>query len=169
MSALEPRPSPHPLVKSDIGYLPDVSRGSREAAREAAHEPVYLRVAHEGKPSFIRLTGKMAAVTAAALALKEGLYLLKRRMHFDADKSDRIAEMCAAAEVEPKFTALIHEAAQDLRRVAEASGEVAGAADQMETNARDFVDAHQSEYRGVYEAVRASGVRQAKAGLYRTR
>jgi hypothetical protein len=122
-----------------------------------------------GTPSFLRLTGRMSTLTAAAMALKEGLWLLKRRMEADADDGDRMAELCTEAQVEPRFTGLIHEAAGALRAVAEASGEVADAADQMETNARAFGDAHEAEYRGVYEAVNASNVQQAKPGFYRTR
>ncbi|MCC3654741.1 conjugal transfer protein TraB [Streptomyces sp. S07_1.15] len=121
------------------------------------------------KPSFTRLMGQVATLTASALALKEGLWLLKRRMEHDAADADHLAEQCAAAEVEPKFTGLVHEAGAALRAVAEASGEVAGAADVMEHEARGLGDAHQAEYRGVYEAVNASGVRQAKPGFYRTR
>lgn len=121
-------------------------------------------------PSFLRLAGRMTKLTASALALKEGLSALQRRMERDADDSDRLAEQCAQAEVEPRFTALIHEAASALRVVADASGEVSGAADQMETRARTFVSQHQAEYGGIYEAVQARpDVRQAKPGLYRTR
>ncbi|MFE4056667.1 conjugal transfer protein TraB [Streptomyces sp. NPDC059096] len=120
-----------------------------------------------GRLGFLSLAGKMATLAAAALALKEGLWVLKRRMEEDADDADELAEMCVEAEVEPRFTALINDAGTALRDVAKAAAAVAGAADEMETNARGFVDAHQSEYRGVYEAVRASGVQQAKAGFYR--
>jgi hypothetical protein len=121
------------------------------------------------RPSFLGLAGRIAWLTASALALKEGLWVLRRRMEKDADDAERLSEMCAVAEVEPRFTALIHEAGGALRQVAEASGDLAGAADEMETNARGFKDAHETEYRGVYEAVQASGVRQAKPGFYRTK
>lgn len=120
-------------------------------------------------PSFLRLTARMARLTASALALKEGLASLQQRMESDAKDADQLAEQCAVAEVEDRFTALVHEAGEALRKVADASGEVAGAADQMESCSRDFVAAHEGEYRGVYEAVNASGVRQAKPGFYRTR
>ncbi|MEW1723873.1 conjugal transfer protein TraB [Streptomyces sp. NPDC093109] len=122
-----------------------------------------------GRLGFLGLAGKMTALATAALALKEGLWVLKRRMEKDADDADRLAEMCAEAEVEPRFTALITDSGTALRAVAEAAAGVAGAADEMETNSRGFVDAHESEYRGVYEAVQASGVQQAKAGFYRKR
>ena len=121
------------------------------------------------RPSFTRLAGRTAALTASALALKEGLWSLQRRMERDADQADKLAELCVAAEVEPRFAGQIHEAADALRKVAQASVELAQAADQVETSSQDLHDAHQREYRGVYEAVQASGVRQAKPGFYRTR
>ncbi|WP_406127999.1 conjugal transfer protein TraB [Streptomyces sp. NBC_00989] len=122
-----------------------------------------------GKPSFTRLAARMVALTTAALALKEGLWSLKRRMESDAEKADRLADMCTEAEVEPQYTALITEAGTALRAVANASGELAAAADTVQTNSQGLHDAHQGEYRGVYEAVNASGVQQAKPGFYRTR
>ncbi|MEK8175060.1 conjugal transfer protein TraB [Streptomyces sp. M19] len=122
-----------------------------------------------GRLSFLSVTAKVVVLTAQALALKEGLHVLRRRMEKDADDHERIAEMCAEAEVEPKFTGLITEASVALRKVAEASGGLANAADDMEVNARAFGDAHEREYRGVYETVQTSGVRQAKAGFYRKR
>ncbi|WP_340564508.1 conjugal transfer protein TraB [Streptomyces sp. GSL17-111] len=130
-----------------------------------AHQPE-----HTGRASFLALAFRMATLTGAALELKEGLNALQRRMGADADEADRIAEQAGAAEVEERFTALIHEAALSLRAVAEASGELAGAADAMEAHARETSQAHQSEYRGIYEAVNARpDVRQAKPGFYRTR
>ncbi|MFE1576254.1 conjugal transfer protein TraB [Streptomyces fradiae] len=131
--------------------------------------PAGLPAERGSRPSFLRLAGRITTLTGAALALKEGLWVLKTRMEKDANDADRLAEQCAEAEVEPRFTALITDAASSLRAVAEASGELAGAADTMEANARAFGDAHESEYRGVYEAVKASGVQQAKPGFYETR
>lgn len=120
-------------------------------------------------PGFRGLAARVTAFASSALALAQGLHALRRQMNHDADDADRLAEMCAAAEVEPKFTALIHEAGASLRAVATASGQMAQAADQMATAADGLASAHEREYRGVYEAVQASGVRQAKPGFYRTR
>ncbi|MFE0726289.1 conjugal transfer protein TraB [Streptomyces sp. NPDC058794] len=130
--------------------------------------PAHLPAA-TGKPSFTRLAARMATLTASALALKEGLWALKRRMEADADHADMLADLCVAAEVEPRFTGQINEAGTALRKVAEASAELARAADQVQHDSQGLHDAHQGEYRGVYEAVNASGVRQAKPGFYRTR
>ncbi|CAL9617886.1 hypothetical protein SUDANB58_05765 (plasmid) [Streptomyces sp. enrichment culture] len=131
--------------------------------------PAHLPAARGGTPSFTRLAARTAALAASALALKEGLWSLQRRMERDADHADMLADLCTAAEVEPRFTGLITEAGAALRAVAQASAEVARTADQVQHDARGLHDAHQSEYRGVYEAVNASGVRQAKPGFYRTR
>jgi hypothetical protein len=37
----------------------------------------------------------------------------------------------------------------------------------MAAGAQAVKDAHQQDYRGIYEAVQASGARQAKPGFYR--
>ncbi len=100
---------------------------------ELVPRPANLPAARTGSPSFTRLAARTAALTASALALKEGLWSLQRRMERDA------------------------------------SAEVARTADQVQTNAQGLHDAHQGEYRGVYEAVNASGVVQARPGFYRTR
>ncbi|WP_432034476.1 conjugal transfer protein TraB [Streptomyces antibioticus] len=120
-------------------------------------------------PGFRGLAARVTAFSASALALTQGLRALRRQMERDADDADHLAEMCAVAEVEPRFTALIHEAGGSLRAVANASGEMANAADEMATAADGLAAAHEAEYRGVYEAVNASGVQQAKPGFYRTR
>jgi hypothetical protein len=131
--------------------------------------PAHLPATTGDTPSFTRLVARMSALTASALALKEGLWALKRRMEHDAQHHHRLSDMCVAAEVEPKFTNLITTAGSALQAVADASGDLAAAADQVQHHAQDLHDAHQAEYRGVYEAVNASGVRQAKPGFYRTR
>ncbi|MTE22615.1 conjugal transfer protein TraB [Streptomyces sp. TRM43335] len=129
----------------------------------------YLPDRTDAPPSFTRLAARTATLTASALALREGLWELRQRMETDADDAARLAELCQQAEVEPRFVALITEASGALRAVAEASGELADAADHMEAGARDLHDSHQAEYAGVYEAVQASGVQQARPGFYRTR
>ncbi|GAA3312137.1 hypothetical protein GCM10020295_83180 [Streptomyces cinereospinus] len=76
-----------------------------------------------------------------------------------------MSEMCDAAEVEPRFTALIMEGATSLREVAEASGDLVSAADAMQMDAQGFADSHQREYGGIYEAVQSMGVQQPKPGF----
>ncbi|MFC9954871.1 conjugal transfer protein TraB [Streptomyces prasinus] len=131
--------------------------------------PAHLPATGGGTPAFTRLAARMTALTAAALALKEGLWTLKREMERNSDRHNQLADMCGLAEVEPRFTGLISQSATALFAVAQASADVATTADQVQHGAQDLHDAHQAEYRGVYEAVNASGVRQAKPGFYRTR
>ncbi|MER5465538.1 conjugal transfer protein TraB [Streptomyces sp. NPDC002668] len=116
---------------------------------------------------FIALSARTAALAAAALFLKEGMHLLRAHMGRNAAKARRVSEMCDAAEVEPQYTAMILDASASLTRVSEASGEMTNAADAVDNDARGFNSAHDTEYRGVYEAVNGSGVRQAKPGFYR--
>ncbi|MGW2724119.1 conjugal transfer protein TraB [Streptomyces sp. NPDC001492] len=125
-----------------------------------------------GVLGFMRLLGSMVTLAGQAVALKEMTHLLKRRMEKDADDHDKISDMCAEAEVEPYFTGLITDAGTALREVANASGELEDAADQLVTNVKGFSSAHKTEYQGIYEAVQAArrrGIRQAKPGFYRTR
>jgi hypothetical protein len=118
---------------------------------------------------FMSLAARVTALSTAALQLKEGMHLLQRHMENNSAKARTLSEMCGAAEVEPRYTAQILEVSQALTRVAEAAGDLASTADATETNARGFNNAHQAEYRGIYEASNASGVQQARPGFYQTR
>lgn len=122
-----------------------------------------------GGNGFLALAGRVAALTTSALRLKEGMFALKRHMDTNATAARTLSEMCHLAEVDPRYTAQILGVSQALTRVATASGQVADTADTMATHAAGFRDAHQREYRGIYEAVNASGHRQAKPGFYRVR
>ncbi|MCU1617398.1 MAG: plasmid transfer protein TraB [Frankiales bacterium] len=119
----------------------------------------------EGTLNFITLAARTTALTVAAAHLKEGMSALQRHMEGNATKARTLSEMCDQAEVDPQYTAQILEVSQALQRVAAASGELADTADQMEANARGFNDAHESEYRGIYEVVQAGQVRQPKPGF----
>lgn len=116
---------------------------------------------------FLALSGRTAALASAALFLKEGMHLLRVHMRANANAAMRLSEMCGAAEVEPHFTSMIEDASTSLTAVAEASGEMANAADSVDTDARGFNSAHDREYRPGYEASNGSGVQQAKPGFYR--
>lgn len=119
--------------------------------------------------NFITLSVRFAMLAAAAMWLKENLHILKARMHKDAEFARRVAELCGAARVDDYFVALFLEAAQAFDRVAEASGELAGAADGMEAGARAVGDAHETEYRGVYEVRQASPYAQPTPGFNKVR
>ncbi|MFF8287420.1 conjugal transfer protein TraB [Streptomyces albus] len=114
---------------------------------------------------FVSLGVAVTTLAARALWLKEKIWILQGLFRRNADKASHMSEMCDAAEVEPRFTALIMEGATSLREVAEASGDLVNAADQMQMDAQGFADAHQGEYGGIYEAVQSMGVQQPKPGF----
>jgi len=112
--------------------------------------------------NFLTLSARFAALSAAAMFLKENLHLLKARMERNSGEAIRIAELCGAADVDPYHLSLVMEASTSLLRVAEASGEAANAVDDMEANARGVGEAHEAEYRGTYEVRQASPYQQPK-------
>lgn len=122
-----------------------------------------------GVLNFIFLAGCFIALAAAAMWLKEKLHLLKERMHRDAAFARKVAELCGAARVDNYFLSLFFEAGNAFERVAQASGELADAADQMEMNARFVKDAHDTQYRGIYEVRQASPYEQPTPGFNRVR
>ena len=119
--------------------------------------------------NFVTLAAAFIALAGAALLLKEQLHLLKARMHRDAAFAVKVGELCGAAGVDAYFVGLFVEAAKAFTLVAEASGELAGAADQMESNARGVKDAHDRQYRGIYEYRQSRPYRQPKPGFNRVR
>lgn len=119
--------------------------------------------------NFVTLGARFMALATAAVFLKEGMHLLKKRMHDDSAKAVRISEMCGQAGVDPYFQGLVIDASQSLERVAEASGALADTADGMEANARGVRDAHEAEYRGVYEVRQGSPYEQPKPGFSEVR
>lgn len=148
-----------------------VQTGSEVAAQPAgsvvpAAQPTFGGLIN-GIINFLILGARFVALAAAAALLKEQLHLLKARMHRDAAFARRVAEMCGQAGVDAHFVALFLEAAQAFERVAAASGELADAADQMQMNAQFVKDAHDAEYRGVYEAANASPYAQPRPGFNR--
>lgn len=114
---------------------------------------------------FLSLGLAVTTLAARALWLKEKIWVLQAFFRRNADKASNMSEMCDAAEVDPRFTALIMEGATSLREVAEASGDLVDAADAMQMDAQGFNDAHEGEYRGGYEVVQAMGVQQPKPGF----
>lgn len=119
--------------------------------------------------NFLTLSARFMALAAAAMWLKENLHMIKVRMRRDAAFARKVAELCGQAGVDPYFLGLFVEAGNALDRVAEASGVLADAADQMQMNAEFVKDAHESEYGGVFEAVNASPYVQPQPGFNRVR
>lgn len=119
--------------------------------------------------NFVTLSARFMALATAAMWLKENLHHLKQRMHDDAALSRRVGEMSGHAGADDYFVGLFVEASKEFDLVAEASGELANAADGMEANARAVNDAHETEYRGIYEVRQASPYAQPKPGFNRVR
>ncbi|MEU6054214.1 conjugal transfer protein TraB [Streptomyces xanthochromogenes] len=115
--------------------------------------------------NFLTLAARVMALSIAAALLKEQLHLLKRRMQKDAERARRLSGHLGQAGVDPKFQAQALEVAAAFDRVAEASGEVARAADQMEANAVAVRDAHEAEYGGIHEVTKALPYKQPKPGF----
>lgn len=162
------------LVQANPGSSPPATGDNLPATTSGSdHAPV---AASGGTPAtfggliggiinFISLALAFTALAAAALMLKEQLHLLKARMERDAAFATKVGELCGDADVDAYFVALFTEASQAFTRVAEASGLLADAADQMETHARGVKDAHDTQYRGVYEVRQASPYDQPKPGF----
>lgn len=119
--------------------------------------------------NFVTLALRVMALATAAALLKEQLHLLKARMHRDAQRARTLSGNLHQAGADGRFQAQAIEVSQAFDRVAEASGEVADAADQMESHARGVRDAHQAEYGGIYEVRQASPYAQPKPGFNRVR
>lgn len=150
-----------------------VQTGSEVAAHNGSNLPAPTQPSFSGLLAgilnFVFLAGCFIALAAAAMWLKEKLHLLKERMRRDAAFARRVAELCGAARVDQYFLSLFFETATAFDRVADASGELANAADQMEMNARFVKDAHDSEYGGIYEVRQASPYEQPLPGFNRVR
>lgn len=119
--------------------------------------------------NFITLAARFIALAAAAVMLKERLHLLKSAARRNAAFARRVGEMCGQAGADRYFVALYLETGQSFEIVAECSGALADAADQMEANARFVKDAHQREYGGIFEVRQASSYAQPKPGFNRVR
>lgn len=124
-----------------------------------------IRAATDRLVTFTTFTARIAAITTSALRLKDQMHTLIAETEHNADTARALAEMCTSAGVEPQFTALIHESSTALHGVVTAARDVIETADRTEVDARTLQDAHEKEYRGIYEAVQASGVQQPKAGF----
>lgn len=143
------------------------AQGSNLPATTSSNQPEKMSWsgAIGGILNFVTLALRIMALAAAAAILKEQLHILKARMHQDAQRARTLTGHLGQAGVDAHFQALTLEVAAAFDRVAEASGELAGAADQMEANANGVHDAHQAEYGGIYEVAQASPYAQPKPGF----
>ncbi|MFX4293603.1 conjugal transfer protein TraB [Streptomyces bohaiensis] len=143
---------------TDPQHLPEPPQGGDRTSH----------LARDDGNSFTQLASRVAALSLAALRLKEGMFSLQLHMRSNAAAADELADHLVEAEVEPRFIAQTQDVARAFRDVASGAGGMVSAADATATDAATFRANHQHEYGGIYEAVRASSVRQAKPGFYRT-
>jgi len=161
------------------GSEPAAAEGSNLPATTSDNSPVPAAGRDTERPTwagaifgilnFITLAARIAALATAAVLLKEQLHLLKARMHHDAQRARTLSGHLHQAGADTRFQAQALEVAAAFERVADASGELAAAADQMEANAQFVKDAHQTEYGGIYEVRQASPYAQPKPGFNKVR
>lgn len=160
------------MTSSDLvpatSNLPATTGDSPPAAAPARTKPTFGQMV-SGVLNFVSLGARFMALAMAAVFLKEKLHLLKAHMHKDAANGRRLAEHLHQAGADSRFQAQSIEMSQSFDRVAEASGVLAGAADQMEANARGVRDAHRAEYGGIYEVAQSSPFEQPKPGFNQVR
>lgn len=149
----------------------DSSSGLPATHTDASPAPASMGwgTAITGILNFVTLALRITALAIAAALLKEQFHLFKQRMHHDAASARRLSGHLAQAGVDAHFQTQALEVAAAFERVAEASGQLADAADQMEAGARGVRDAHQSEYGGIYEVTNALPYAQPKPGFNRVR
>ncbi|WP_416519990.1 conjugal transfer protein TraB [Streptomyces achromogenes] len=150
------------------GNLPATPNDEPPAVAPERAKPTFGQMIH-GVLNFVTLAGRFMALATAAVFLKEKLHLLKHHMHKNAEAGRRLADHLHQAGADPRFQAQSVEMSQAFDRVAEASGVLADAADQMEANARGVRDAHQAEYGGIYEVAQSSAYAQPKPGFNQVR
>ncbi|MFD5430358.1 conjugal transfer protein TraB [Streptomyces sp. NPDC127084] len=116
---------------------------------------------------FTALTAKFTALQRAAGALVEEAERLAVRMRANANAAVELADLNAAAEVDPRHIARTADIGEAFGRVVGGCKALQGAADTVHTAAGNVKAAHQAEYGPTHAAVTASRARQAKPGFYR--
>ncbi|WTX00949.1 conjugal transfer protein TraB (plasmid) [Streptomycetaceae bacterium NBC_01309] len=118
---------------------------------------------------FHTLQAELEQLAQQAETLQEMAGQIARKMNDNADLAAATAEQTAAAEVARHHVAQVQEVASALDAAAAGAKALAAKADTMAATARAVKAAHNAEYRGIYEADKASPVPMAKPGFYRQR
>ncbi|MEV0185840.1 hypothetical protein AB0I54_42230 [Streptomyces sp. NPDC050625] len=113
------------------------------------------------------LVTKFTALQHAAAQLLEHAEYVAQRMRANADAAVTVAELCAAAEVDPRHVAGVADVGEAFGRVVGGCKRLMSAADSMHQAAGHLKSEHQAEYGGIHAAATASNARQAKPGFYR--
>lgn len=117
---------------------------------------------------YTALAAKLRAAQKRADALMEQAEQVAQRMRRNAKAAVMLAELCAAAEVDPRHVAAIGDVSLAFGRVAGGGRQVAAAAETVGQATGHLRAQHQAEYGGIHAAALASRARQAKPGFYRS-
>ncbi|MFD5814747.1 hypothetical protein [Streptomyces sp. NPDC127038] len=125
-------------------------------------------VAADGAANGYQAVGaKFTALQSAAADLFEHAERLAQRMRANANAALTVAELCAAAEADPRHVAAVAEVGAAFGQVSGECTRLVCSAEQTHQATADVQAAHQAEYGAVHEAATASKARQAKPGFYR--
>ncbi|MGK5497550.1 hypothetical protein [Streptomyces sp. URMC 125] len=116
---------------------------------------------------YTALAAKLQAMQQAADALLEQAEQVASRMRRNANAAVTLADLCAAAEVDPRHVAVIGDVSLAFGRVAGGGRQVAAASEAVSEAAGHLRAQHRVEYGGIHAAAAASRARQAKPGFYR--
>ncbi|GAA4658834.1 hypothetical protein GCM10023347_07700 [Streptomyces chumphonensis] len=121
--------------------------------------------------SFLTLAARFTRLAAGALRLSEAVAAGQRRAARNAEASHQLADLMAQAEVDPRHVAAMREIASQQQVTAEATGDMAGAATDLASDADAADSAHRAEYQDLYDegqAMAAKGITQPKPGWFAT-
>ncbi|UXY24986.1 hypothetical protein N8I84_41885 (plasmid) [Streptomyces cynarae] len=116
---------------------------------------------------YTALVAKFTALQHAAAQLLEEAEHVAQRMRDNANAAVTVAELCAAAEVDPHHVAAVADVGEAFGRVVGGCKQLQSAAESMHQAAGHLKDEHQAEYGGIHAAATSSKARQAKPGFYR--
>ncbi|MGW2770142.1 hypothetical protein [Streptomyces sp. NPDC001275] len=116
---------------------------------------------------YTALVTKFTALQKATAQLMEQAEVLAQHMRANADAAVTVADLCAAAEVDPRHVAAVADIGEAFGQVVGGCKRLVSAADQMHQAAGHLKSVHQAEYGGIHAAATASRARQAKPGFYR--
>ncbi|UXY40515.1 hypothetical protein [Streptomyces albidocamelliae] len=115
---------------------------------------------------YMGLATKFTALQTTAAHLLEHAELIAQRMRANAATAVRVAELSAAAEVDPAHVAAVTDVAGAFGRVVGGCKNLMGAVDGVHQAAGNLKAEHRAEYGAIHDAATASKARQARPGFY---
>jgi hypothetical protein len=119
-----------------------------------------------GLLQFLAVQGALAKLRLQTALLAGAVGREQKAMESDAEKARALADKSAPAEVAPEYLARLGEVAGALLGVSEAAQAVVSAAEDASHAANESNEAHQGEYRGIFELAQSSRHPMAKPGFY---